>query len=81
MALTSFCSDRRLSKKLIFVNKVAATVPITDEHYLPVLTFRFWVLSTLFTALSAAMSQYFYFRYNTLTLNGMHLNYHYLEAQ
>ncbi|KAI9229114.1 MAG: OPT oligopeptide transporter protein-domain-containing protein [Piptocephalis tieghemiana] len=44
---------------------VAATVPIQDDPSLPCLTFRFWVLSTLFTALGAGISQFYYFRSNS----------------
>ncbi|RKP12890.1 OPT oligopeptide transporter protein-domain-containing protein, partial [Piptocephalis cylindrospora] len=40
-------------------------VPIQDDPSLPCLTFRFWVLATLFTALGAGISQFYYFRSNS----------------
>ncbi|RUS13131.1 hypothetical protein BC937DRAFT_86284, partial [Endogone sp. FLAS-F59071] len=43
---------------------VAAVVPITDDPTLPILTFRFWVLSSLFTIMGASLSQFYFFRQN-----------------
>ncbi|CAG8477442.1 7851_t:CDS:10 [Funneliformis caledonium] len=43
---------------------VAAAVSIKDDPSLPCLTFRFWVLSFIFTALGAAVSEFYYFRSN-----------------
>ncbi|KAG0360023.1 hypothetical protein BGZ54_009734, partial [Gamsiella multidivaricata] len=37
-------------------------VPLTDDPTLPVVTFRFWVISFLFTALGATIQQYYFFR-------------------
>ncbi|CAG8491960.1 2461_t:CDS:10 [Ambispora leptoticha] len=41
---------------------VAAAVSTYDDPKLSCLTFRFWVLSTFFTALGAALSEFYYFR-------------------
>lgn len=46
---------------------VAAAVSTEDDPSLPCLTFRFWVLSTFFTALGAAISTFYYFRPNSQT--------------
>ncbi|KAF0532938.1 OPT family small oligopeptide transporter [Gigaspora margarita] len=43
---------------------VAAAVSVKDDPSLPCTTFRFWVLSTLFTSLGAAVSEFYYFRSN-----------------
>ncbi|CAG8704106.1 20645_t:CDS:10 [Gigaspora margarita] len=39
-------------------------VSVKDDPSLPCTTFRFWVLSTLFTSLGAAVSEFYYFRSN-----------------
>ncbi|KAG9327773.1 hypothetical protein KVV02_000219 [Mortierella alpina] len=44
------------------IEAVRLAVPITDDPTLPVVTFRFWVLSFLFTALGATITQYYFFR-------------------
>ncbi|KAF9142166.1 hypothetical protein BG015_001013, partial [Linnemannia schmuckeri] len=44
------------------IEAVAAAVPITDDPTLPVITFRFWLLSFIFTALGAVIQQYYFFR-------------------
>ncbi|GJJ70241.1 hypothetical protein EMPS_02590 [Entomortierella parvispora] len=44
------------------IEAVRAVVPITDDPSLPVMTFRFWVLSTLFSIIGAMINQYYYFR-------------------
>ncbi|KAF9550275.1 hypothetical protein EC957_001182 [Mortierella hygrophila] len=44
------------------IEAVAASVPITDDPTLPVITFRFWILSFIFTALGAVIQQYYFFR-------------------
>ncbi|CAG8582907.1 7331_t:CDS:2, partial [Scutellospora calospora] len=41
---------------------VASSVSTYDDPSLPCMTFRYWVLSTLFTALGAAISVFYYFR-------------------
>ncbi|CAG8755442.1 9599_t:CDS:2, partial [Gigaspora rosea] len=48
------------------VDLVAAAVSTNDDPKLPCLTFRFWVLSTFFTILGAAVSVFYYFRANVL---------------
>ncbi|KAF9929922.1 hypothetical protein FBU30_001081 [Linnemannia zychae] len=44
------------------IEAVRAAVPITDDTTLPVITFRFWLLSFIFTALGAVIQQYYFFR-------------------
>ncbi|KAF9177451.1 hypothetical protein BGZ50_008757 [Haplosporangium sp. Z 11] len=44
------------------IEAVRLAVPLTDDPTLPVVTFRFWVLSFLFTALGATVQQYYFFR-------------------
>ncbi|RIA91014.1 OPT oligopeptide transporter protein [Glomus cerebriforme] len=44
---------------------IAAAVSTEDDPTLPCLTFRFWVLSTFFTILCAAISQFYHFRPNS----------------
>ncbi|RKO91921.1 OPT oligopeptide transporter protein-domain-containing protein [Blyttiomyces helicus] len=51
------------------VVEVAATVPVSDDPTLPALTFRFWVLGTVFSVFSAAVAQFMYFRLNQISLN------------
>lgn len=51
------------------IPEVAATVPTTDDPNLPTLTFRYWLLSTIFTFLAAAIAQFYFFRANTMTLS------------
>ncbi|CAG8654930.1 14982_t:CDS:10 [Dentiscutata erythropus] len=46
------------------VKMISAAANTNDDPSLPCLTFRFWVLSTLFTALGAAVSVFYYFRSN-----------------
>ncbi|CAG8565496.1 11912_t:CDS:2 [Ambispora leptoticha] len=43
------------------IEAVRATVSINDDRTLECLTFRFWVLSFLFTVFGAAFTQYYYF--------------------
>ncbi|CAG8532260.1 24732_t:CDS:10, partial [Gigaspora rosea] len=52
--------DNENSQSLI----IAAAVSTRDNPTLPCLTFRFWVLSSLFTSLGAALSEFYYFRPN-----------------
>ncbi|RKO87969.1 OPT oligopeptide transporter protein-domain-containing protein, partial [Blyttiomyces helicus] len=51
------------------IPEVAATVPVSDDPTLPVLTFRFWVIGTFFSAFAAAIAQFMYFRAVQVTLN------------
>ncbi|KAF9580517.1 hypothetical protein BGW38_002815 [Lunasporangiospora selenospora] len=44
------------------IEAVRLAVPITDDPTLPVVTFRFWIISFLFTALGATIQQYYFFR-------------------
>ncbi|CAG8674105.1 9240_t:CDS:2, partial [Gigaspora rosea] len=48
------------------VDLVATAVSTNDDPNLPCLTFRFWVLSTVFTMLGAGISVFYYFRANVL---------------
>ncbi|RIB00410.1 OPT oligopeptide transporter protein [Gigaspora rosea] len=45
---------------------ISAAANVNDDPSLPCLTFRFWVLSTFFTVLGAAISVFYYFRSNYL---------------
>ncbi|CAG8734673.1 11977_t:CDS:10 [Gigaspora margarita] len=45
---------------------ISAAANVNDDPSLPCLTFRFWVLSTFFTVLGAAISVFYYFRANYL---------------
>ena len=51
------------------IPEVAASIPITDDTTLPVLTFRVLVISTLLSIFSAAVAQLFFFRYNHITID------------
>ncbi|KAK3821392.1 MAG: OPT oligopeptide transporter protein-domain-containing protein [Benniella sp.] len=44
------------------IDAVRLAVPLTDDPTLPVVTFRFWIISFLFTALGATVQQYYFFR-------------------
>ncbi|KAG0242482.1 hypothetical protein BGW41_004050 [Actinomortierella wolfii] len=44
------------------IEAVRMAVPITDDPTLPVITFRFWILGALFTAIGATITQYNFFR-------------------
>ncbi|KAF8926506.1 hypothetical protein BGZ58_011126 [Dissophora ornata] len=44
------------------IEAVRLAIPITDDPTLPVVTFRFWIISFLFTALGATIQQYYFFR-------------------
>ncbi|TPX33533.1 hypothetical protein SeMB42_g07463, partial [Synchytrium endobioticum] len=48
---------------------VRNVVPTTDDPTLPCLTFRFWVLSTLFVVFGAAVGQFYFFRSATISLS------------
>jgi hypothetical protein len=52
------------------IPEVAATVPVSDDPTMEILTFRYVIISTLLTSFTAVMAQYFYFRYNTFNANG-----------
>ncbi|KAF9172483.1 hypothetical protein BGX21_008434 [Mortierella sp. AD011] len=49
------------------IEAVRLAIPLTDDPSLPVITFRFWVLSFIFAAIGAVVSQYYYFRATTGT--------------
>lgn len=51
------------------IPEVAATVSTCDDSSLPCLTFRFWMISTFFTILSASIAQFYFFRANTLPIS------------
>ncbi|KAG0029822.1 hypothetical protein BGZ82_007715 [Podila clonocystis] len=44
------------------IEAVRMAVPVTDDPLLPVITFRFWVLGFIFTAIGAVITQYNFFR-------------------
>ncbi|RKO91473.1 OPT oligopeptide transporter protein-domain-containing protein [Blyttiomyces helicus] len=52
------------------IPEVAATIPTPDDSTLPVLTFRFWLIGTIFTIFSAALAQFMVFRWIWICLNG-----------
>jgi hypothetical protein len=52
------------------IPEVAATVPVTDDPTMNILTFRYLIISSLLTVFTSIMAQYFYFRYNTFVING-----------
>ncbi|RKO88139.1 OPT oligopeptide transporter protein-domain-containing protein [Blyttiomyces helicus] len=51
------------------VPEVAATLPTSDDPTLPVMTFRFWFIGTIFLVFSAAVAQFMYFRQVPVQLN------------
>ncbi|RKO86780.1 oligopeptide transporter OPT family, partial [Blyttiomyces helicus] len=51
------------------IPEVAATIPTSDDPTLPVLTFRFWLIGTIFSIFSAAVAQFMYFRAASIQLN------------
>ncbi|KAG0046030.1 hypothetical protein BGZ83_008757 [Gryganskiella cystojenkinii] len=44
------------------IEAVRLVVPVVDDPTLPVITFRFWLLSFLFSVLGSIVNQYYYFR-------------------
>ncbi|RKO93544.1 OPT oligopeptide transporter protein-domain-containing protein [Blyttiomyces helicus] len=50
------------------IPEVAVTIPVSDDPTLPCLTFRFWVLSTIFSILAAAVASFNFLRYNQIAL-------------
>ncbi|KAG0263991.1 hypothetical protein DFQ27_001524 [Actinomortierella ambigua] len=56
------------------VEAVRMAVPITDDPTLPIITFRFWVLSFIFTALGAVITQYNFFRSTSATYSIFFVN-------
>ncbi|KAF9196377.1 hypothetical protein BGZ49_002836, partial [Haplosporangium sp. Z 27] len=44
------------------IEAVRLAVPVTDDPSLPVITFRFWVLSFIFAVIGSVICQYYYFR-------------------
>lgn len=53
-------TQHHLTGRVFYIS--LSVVPITDDPTLPVVTFRFWLLSFLFTALGATIQQYYFFR-------------------
>ncbi|KAF9162881.1 hypothetical protein BGX21_001722 [Mortierella sp. AD011] len=53
------------------IPEVAAIVSNKDDPSLPVLTFRFWVMGTVFTLVLAFINQFFYLRNNPMTITSM----------
>ncbi|KAF9407640.1 hypothetical protein BGZ76_006077, partial [Entomortierella beljakovae] len=51
------------------IPEVAAIVSNKDDPSLPTLTFRYWVMGIIFTALLAFVNQFFFFRTNPMTLS------------
>ncbi|CAG8685685.1 9482_t:CDS:10, partial [Racocetra persica] len=61
--------EKNIEKKLVdndIAEMISAAVSTDDDPTLPCLTFRYWVLSTFFTALGAAISVFYHFRVNNL---------------
>ncbi|KAG0242481.1 hypothetical protein BGW41_004049 [Actinomortierella wolfii] len=56
------------------IEAVRLAVPITDDPTLPIITFRFWVLSFIFTALGAVITQYNFFRSTSATYSIFFVN-------
>ncbi|KAF9205686.1 hypothetical protein BGZ49_003705 [Haplosporangium sp. Z 27] len=56
------------------IEAVRTAVPITDDTTLQSVTFRFWVLSFLFTALGATVTQYYFFRSASATYSIFFVN-------
>ncbi|CAG8682857.1 9092_t:CDS:10, partial [Dentiscutata erythropus] len=48
------------------IELITTAISTDDDPNLPCLTFRYWVLSTFFTALGAAVSVFYFFRANNL---------------
>ncbi|CAG8480497.1 1963_t:CDS:10 [Dentiscutata heterogama] len=48
------------------IELITAAISTDDDPNLPCLTFRYWVLSTFFTVLGAAVSVFYFFRANNL---------------
>ncbi|KAF9117802.1 hypothetical protein BGX30_005053, partial [Mortierella sp. GBA39] len=51
------------------IPEVAAIVSNKDEPDLPVMTFRYWVMSVLFCCLLSFFNQFFWFRSKPMTLS------------
>ncbi|KAF9205240.1 hypothetical protein BGZ49_004310 [Haplosporangium sp. Z 27] len=47
------------------IEAVRSAVPVSDDPSLPVITFRFWVISLVFSVIVSIVSQYYYFRSTT----------------
>lgn len=70
--MQDFSSSSAVKHESPFVEEslklVEATVPLTDNPLLPTLTFRFWILSFLFTVVVAFINQFFSFRNTPLSI-------------
>ncbi|KAL2327120.1 hypothetical protein Fmac_020547 [Flemingia macrophylla] len=53
------------------IKQVALTVPTSDEPWLPVLTFRMWVLGTLSCVVLSFLNQFFWYRTEPLTITAI----------
>ncbi|KAF2564414.1 hypothetical protein F2Q70_00017244 [Brassica cretica] len=53
------------------IREVALTVPTTDDHSLPVLTFRMWVLGSISCILLSFLNQFFWYRREPLTISAI----------
>ncbi|MQL92607.1 hypothetical protein Taro_025249 [Colocasia esculenta] len=53
------------------VQQVAMTVPTTDDHSLPVLTFRMWVLGTISCVLLSFVNQFFWYRKEPISVTAI----------
>ncbi|CAF1917792.1 unnamed protein product, partial [Brassica oleracea var. botrytis] len=53
------------------IREVALTVPTTDDHSLPVLTFRMWVLGSISCILLSFLNQFFWYRREPLVISAI----------
>ncbi|RKO88547.1 OPT oligopeptide transporter protein-domain-containing protein, partial [Blyttiomyces helicus] len=51
------------------IPEVAVTIPNSDDPTLPCLTFRFWVLATIFSVFAAVVGSFNFLRFNQISLN------------
>ncbi|KAG8373625.1 hypothetical protein BUALT_Bualt11G0043700 [Buddleja alternifolia] len=53
------------------VEQVALTVPLTDDHSLPVVTFRMWTLGAAACVLLSFLNQFFWYRREPLSISAI----------
>ncbi|XP_057724258.1 oligopeptide transporter 7-like isoform X1 [Arachis stenosperma] len=53
------------------IEQVSLTVPVTDDPFLPVFTFRTWILGTLACVLLSFLNQFFWYRREPLSLTAI----------
>ncbi|CAG7894330.1 unnamed protein product [Brassica rapa] len=53
------------------IREVALTVPTTDDHSLPVLTFRMWFLGSISCILLSFLNQFFWYRREPLVISAI----------